>query len=398
MRVLLVDVNAKQSSTGAIVYALRQDLERRGHTALLCYARGERYREPGLYRFALPLETALHGLLTRLTGFTDCFSPLSTLRLLWQIRRFRPDILHLHELHSYFLNRRLFWNYIKKTRIKVLWTMHCDIAFTGRCGVAMDCTRYRIGCGSCPYKNLYPKTLCFDHSAYMWRVKKALYGKLPNLRFSAPSAWLKDRLAGSFLGVFPCDVVPNGVDAHFAKEAPPFLRERLGIAGKSALTVVPSYYDESKGGAHFAALARHYEGSGLHFVIISRDYEGRRDLSKNLHALTGLSLPQLAAAYRESDVFLLLSSFETFSKTCAEALTAGTPVVGFASGAPERVFASPYAQFVPYGDREGLCQKLDALLESPLRREEIAAYAARFSESAMLEGYYRLYEEMHEAE
>ncbi len=396
MRVLLIDVNAKQSSTGDIVYALKEHLQRRGDDALLCYARGVRVKEAGVFRFAYRWETALHALLTRITGWTDCFSPFSTARLLRKIKAFHPDIIHLHELHSYFLNRKRFWRFLETLHVPILWTMHCEIAYTGRCGVAMDCTRYQSGCGACPFLKNYPKTLFFDHSAQMFRQKQKLYAHLPNLRLSSPSAWLAERISDSFLKRLPCAVIPNGVHPCFAAAQPGYLRQTWNISGKIVLTVVPSYYDETKGVQYMQQLAKAYEGRDVYFVSISRDYQGPRQISANYFALTGLSQEELASAYRDSDVFLLLSSLETFSKTCAEALSAGTPVLGFESGAPERVFQSPYARFVPYADVDSLRHKLDEVLQGWVDRADIAAYAqAHFSEQVMIDGYMREYEVMH---
>lgn len=392
MRVVLIDVNAKGSSTGNIVYAQKQGLEKRGDIALLCYARGERLEESGIYKFGLRIETAIHALLTRFTGYTDCFSPFSTWRLIRKIKAFAPDIVHIHELHSYFLNRRMFWRFLKKQQYKILWSLHCDIAFTGRCGLALDCKRYQSGCGGCPHLANYPKTLFWDRSAPMWRRKKALYGEGLSLRFTTPSAWLKERLAGSFLGHYPCSVVANGLAPVEAVEEN-YLHKKFGIEGAIVLAVVPSFYDPNKGVGYFIELAKQYEDRGLSFVIVSRDYKGEVQIAKNLYALVNPGRVKIYAAYADSKVFLLLSRFETFSMTCVEALMAGTPVLGFEAGAPERIFAKPYADFVPYGDLPALAQKLETLLESPQDRAEIQAYAlANFSEEAMLAGYLAEYE------
>ena len=104
MRILLIDVNYKGSSTGNLVYELKKFIEKSGHEVLVCYGRGKRVQERGVYKFAYDMETYTHALLTRLTGYTGCFSFFSTTRLIEQIKRYKPDVIHIHELHAYFVN------------------------------------------------------------------------------------------------------------------------------------------------------------------------------------------------------------------------------------------------------------------------------------------------------
>ena len=99
MRVLLIDVNCKYSSTGKIVYDLFQYINATDDEAAVCYGRGEVINEPGIYKFGLDLETKLHAFLTRITGLTGCFSFFSTKRLIDYIEKFKPDVVHIHELH-----------------------------------------------------------------------------------------------------------------------------------------------------------------------------------------------------------------------------------------------------------------------------------------------------------
>ena len=108
MRVLLLDVNCKSSSTGQIVYNIYTYLNNHGNTASICYGRGKVINENNIYKFGLDLETNCHALLTRITGYTGCFSYFSTKRLIQFIESFQPDVVHIHELHAYFINDTYF--------------------------------------------------------------------------------------------------------------------------------------------------------------------------------------------------------------------------------------------------------------------------------------------------
>ena len=116
MKVLLIDVVCKYGSTGKIVYDLYNEINSRGDEAAICYGRGPKIKEKNIYKFGLDFETYLHALLTRFTGFTGCFSYFSTRRLIRFIKKFKPDVVHFHELHAYFLNVNRLLKFLKNYR------------------------------------------------------------------------------------------------------------------------------------------------------------------------------------------------------------------------------------------------------------------------------------------
>ena len=136
MKILLIDVNCKKSSTGQIVYDLYQSINSSGDNAVVAYGRGQKIIEEGIYKFGLDFETLFHAGMTRLTGYMGKYSFFSTWRLLKYIKKFKPDIVHIHELHAYFVNIKSLLKFLKKNKIKTLFTLHCDFMFTGKCGCA----------------------------------------------------------------------------------------------------------------------------------------------------------------------------------------------------------------------------------------------------------------------
>ena len=198
MRILYINSVCRRGSTGKIVYDLYTQSRADGHAAAICYGRGDRIEEEKICKFGLDWETYLHALLTRLTGWTGCFSFFSTRRLLRFIREFQPDVVHIHELHAYFVNLKPLLRYLAEQHIPVVQTLHCEFTYTGKCGHAYECTRWQADCGKCPHLRDYPKTLWFDHTATMLRQKKELFGALKHLTIAAPVAWLADRARDSF--------------------------------------------------------------------------------------------------------------------------------------------------------------------------------------------------------
>ena len=130
MKILLIDVNYKSGSTGKIVYDLKQELEKEGHKVLVCYGRGKKIEEKSVIKFAYNIETLIHAFLSRLIGLMGYFSYFSTRRLIKEIEKFKPDVVHIHETHSYFVNHLALIEYLKKKNIKTVWTFHCEYMYT----------------------------------------------------------------------------------------------------------------------------------------------------------------------------------------------------------------------------------------------------------------------------
>ena len=95
---------------------------------------------------------------------------------------------------------------------------------------------------------------------------------------------------------------------------------------------------------------------------------------------------ELAEYYSLADIFLICSKKETFSMTCAEAISCGTPVLGFKSGAPETIFLDSI--FVDYGDIKSLKEKIiNSKLDKDITRNSL------YSTKKMYYEYYNLYSE-----
>lgn len=392
MRVLLIDVNCKYSSTGKIVYDLFRKLKEDNHEAAICYGRGELINEEGIYKFGLDWETRVHAGLARITGLNGYFSPVSTRRLIRFIEKFQPDVIHLHELHAYFVNIKPLINYIKSNKTKVVWTFHCEYMYTGKCGHAYDCLNFQKGCGNCPAVKEYPKSLFFDRTKKMLKDKKSL---LKDMDFTivTPSQWLADRVRLSFLKDKEIKVIHNGVDTEnvFYPRDVQNLREKFGLHGKKiVLSVAPNIMDERKGGKWVLKLADKMKNNNVYFILVGARQEEAREGYNYKILPKEKKADRLAQLYSMADVFLLCSEKETFSMTCAESLCCGTPVIGFKCGAPEKTFARPYARFVEYGDIENLKKEMFDVFNQTTR--DIEKYAINFSDVNMIKSYLNLYQ------
>lgn len=397
MRVLLLDVNCGGSSTGNIVYDLFSGLKRAGHDATVCYGRGELIKERGIYKFGIDLETKIHAALARITGYNGYFSPYSTKRLIRYIDEFSPDIIHIHELHAYFVDIKKLIEHIKMKHIPVVWTFHCEYMYTGKCGYAYDCLNFENGCGNCPAVKDYPKSIFFDKTKQMLKMKKEL---LQDMDFTivTPSKWLAERVKLSFLKEKDIKIIHNGVDKTvFNVQDADVIRKELGIAleDRVVLFVAPDVMSERKGGKWVLQLAETIRDQKIVFVMVGNG-EPKGGARRNI-IYTGAIYDKrrLALLYSLANVFLLCSEKETYSMTCAEALCCGTPVVGFKSGAPETIFKEPYARFVDYGN-------IDMLVEAIYMQLNIGRVPAKeteqFATETMINKYSELYQTVLENE
>jgi len=395
-----MDVLCKSGSTGKIVYELYTRTVAEGHEAAVCYGRGAKVEERNIFKFGLDWETKLHALLTRLTGYTGCFSPLSTKRLISFIDSFQPDIIHLHEPHAYFLNLKPFFEYLGEKKIPLVYTFHCEFAYTGKCGYSYDCDRFETGCGSCPRLRDYPKTLGPDRTAAMYKEKKKLLER-QNMLIVCPSRWLAERSKRSFLKSFDTRVIKNGIDTENifyprSKDEYAHLLKLHGIENeKIVLAVAPSFTtDKRKGAEYVLRLARRMTGHNVRFILIGVDAE-IEDKPENVIALGRTENQQeLAEYYSMADCFVICSEMENLPTTCLEAVCCGTPVVGFDAGGTAETAPEPIGLFGPYGDMEALEKNLLTMLDSTPAHSEFEKLREKYSSAHMYREYSKLYKEI----
>lgn len=396
MRILYIDSVCKSGSTGKIVYKLYTEVRSHGDEAAVCYGRGKNIEEENILKFGLDWETALHAALTRVTGLTGCYSFFSTRRLLRFMDSFKPDIVHLHEPHAYFVNLKPLFEYIRTKNIPLVYTFHCEFAYTGKCGFANSCDRWQTGCGECPQLGEYPKTMFFDFTAKMWREKRALLTG-QRMLVCTPSEWLAERVRRSFLGgEYDVRVVPNGIDtALFRPRDSAHLRARHSLTDeKVVLAVAPYMMDARKGGRDVLRLAESMKDERVKFILIGVD-DLTEEFSPNVIAMGRTENQQeLAEYYSMADVFVICSAMENFPTTCLEAVCCGTPVAGFAAGGTAETAPAPVGCFTAPGDIAALRESVMAFLADPPAPEAFSPLRERFSGEQMYERYNAIYREM----
>jgi glycosyltransferase involved in cell wall biosynthesis len=343
----------------------------------------------------------IHALLTRITGLTGIYSPRATRKLINYIRHFNPDIVHIHDPKTYYMNIGPLVEYLKQKHIKTIWTFHSEFMYTGKCGYAYDCEKWKLECGNCPKLNDYPRSLFFDFTRKMLKEKRKMLGDFEKLVIVAPSKWLADRSKQSFLKYKQTCVIHNGIDVQnvFHPTDASHIIAKYGLGEKKiVLAVAPDLMEKRKGGRWVIELAKKMKEDKAVFILI-----GIKDLSEkfdeNIIPIGRTeNQKELAAFYSLANAFLICSEKENFPTTCLEALSCGTPVIGFDAGGTKETAPEGYGIFVPYGDVNQLVDVVRLALQGKANlksKQDCADFGLEhYSKMVMCSKYLNLYREV----
>lgn len=360
MKILQVNCVYGKGSTGKIVADIHHELMQRGIESVVCYGRGAKVAEKNVYKTCGEFYAKLNNLWSRVTGIMYGGCALSTARLIAMIRREKPDIVHLHCINGYFVNIYRIVGWLKKQNIRTALTLHAEFMYTGNCGHALECERWRDGCGHCPRWRQETKSWFFDRTAHSWKRIKRAFDGFENLVVTSVSPWLMERAKCS--PVFANKrhaVVLNGLDTDiFHAYDTEDLRARHNVMdAKVVFHATPNFTGDPnhlKGGYYILRLAEMMKNENVKFFVAG-NHEPGMEVPPNVVLLGRIEdQRELARYYSMADVTVLTSRKETFSMVVAESLCCGTPVVGFRAGGPEEIALPEYSEFVEYGDCEQL--------------------------------------------
>lgn len=398
MRILQINTVYKVGSTGKIVYEIHNQLQKSGHESYVIYGRGSLPTESNIYKTSPDWDGKLQAIYSRFSGNFYGGAFYSTFNLKKKIKKISPDIVHVHLLNGNFVNNFCLLNFLAENNYKTIITLHAEVMYTGLCEHALDCEKWKSGCGKCPQNFTKYHSWFFDRTSFEWQKKSKAYAKFNNLTLVSVSAWLQERAKQSpmfqnrnFI------VIGNGIDTDIFKPIESNnLKTRLKISeSKVILHVTPSFKSAIKGGEYVIQIARRLLNENVKILIVGFDgYDGL--LPSNVITINHTkSQQELAEYYSMADITLLTSKKETFSLVSAESLSCGTPVVGFKAGGPEQISIPEFSEFVENGDIESLekvVQKWLNMKKDPKKITEVIDN--KYSKVKMCSEYIHLYENM----
>lgn len=347
----------------------------------------------------------VHALMTRIFDCCGFFSRRATKRLIDTIETIKPDVIQLHNIHGYYLNLPLLFDYLKKTDIPVVWTLHDCWAFTGHCVhfTCVNCFKWKTGCYDCPRKKSYPSSMVFDRSRQNYEAKAKAYSGMKNLTIVPVSYWLGDVTRMSMLGEYPIHVIQNGIDIDVfrpRKEAVKRVRNQYGLQGKYVVLGVATGWSEEVGLSSFFHL-REMLSSDFAIVLVGCTPDILEKLPKGIVGISRTNnVDELAEIYSAADILFNGSYQETFGLVTAEALSCGTPVIVYDSTACPEIVTQETGYVAPAKDVDRVLDFIlrDAELgkeERLSRREKCREYAvAHFDKREKYNEYMQLYEKL----
>lgn len=336
MRILMINVVCGIRSTGRICTDLATALEAQGHEVKIAYGREgvpEQYKKYAV-RIGNDWDVNLHGVKARLFDACGFGSIRATREFINWVKEYDPDVIHLHNIHGYYINIDILFDYLRSCGKRILWTLHDCWAFTGHAAYceAAGCERWTDGCYNCPKTKDYPLS-CFDRSRNNWKRKKELFTGIPNMTLITPSYWLKQLVEKSFLKEYPVVVIHNGIDTNKFRPLDNVSIDKLNPDGKKVILGAAAKWDERKGLNDFIKLNGMINHSNYQIVVVGLTENQIRQLPLDMTGIAATdTVDDLVTLYNIATVFVNFTYEDNYPTTNLEAIACRTPVISYNTG------------------------------------------------------------------
>ena len=398
MKVLQINATYGYGSTGLIMRDIGEALKDSGNEAYFAYQSSKTPVKNG-YRIGNVVDWKAHALLCRVLGKQGYYSKNATRIFLKHLDELAPDVVHLHNLHSNYINLNMLLKYLAKKDIPTVITMHDCWYFTGKCFHYVDvkCLKFTSGCGNCPKKNAPPKSLIFDASAKVLKDRKKYLSSIPRLKIVGCSEWICNEAKKGIMKGFDITTIRNGVDTDiFKSRDKQALKKKFGLEDKFVIMgmankwLLPSNSDFWK--KIIASLSENDKA-----VIVGCTDTQKSLLERYSDRVISVGFVsdrrELAEYYAMSDVFVNVTHADTLPTVNMESICCGTPVVTYDScGSPELVLEG-CGYVVPENDVDEIINKIELV-----KKEGCASCAEigkrSFDKKMCYEGYIDVYREI----
>ena len=365
MKVLEIN-SCNFGSTGNIMLQIAETARAQGYTVITSCPKSRSNKKKNIDNQVFIgnlLTRNLHLKLAYLTGLNGCFSFISTLCFLRKINKFKPDLIHLHNLHNCYINLPLLFRYIKRNHIPVIWTLHDCWSFTGQCPyfTMAKCIKWKTGCKDCPSFNEYPRSL-IDLTKIMWKLKKKWFTGVEDMTIVTPSRWLADLVKQSYLSEYSIKVINNGIDTSVFKRTKSEFKSIHGLKNKYIVLGVAFGWGDRKGYKDCLKLAEILDDN-YQMVLVGVTKDQIKFLPNNILGMEQTnSQKELAEIYSASDIFINTTYEDNYPTVNLEARACGLQVITYKTGgSPES--AGENAVVVETGDIIGLKYAIEKCIQ-----------------------------------
>lgn len=368
MRILMINSVCGIKSTGRICTDLADELERHGHTVRIAYGRGNLPQQYSRYavRIGNALSVKIHGCYARVFDAAGFGSYIVTKSFIKWVQEYDPDVIHIHNIHGYYLNIPVLFDYIRQSNKRIIWTLHDCWPFTGHCCYFDDigCNKWKVQCSKCQQKQEYPASLVLDRSGSNYLKKKKMFSEIPNMILVTPSRWLASLVQQSFLNQYPVYRIPNWVNTNTFKHTTGTFKKEYGIEKEYIVLGVASVWDRRKGMETFIRLDE-VLGDEYQIVLVGLQESQLNILPKSIIGLSHTnSEKELAEIYSAADVFVNPTLEDNYPSTNLESIACGTPVITYDVGGSGES-ANLYGKAVPKGNFVQLAEAIQQVIKNP---------------------------------
>lgn len=353
MVVVQINQTNKIGSTGKIMADLNDVITKHGHEGYMVagYTLDDKVDSlyslnEGNYAFAIRKNI----LISRISGKMGYRQEKETIKAIEWIDSKNPDVIHLHNIHGDWINIQLLFEYIKKKKIPVVWTLHDCWAFTGRCShfELNGCEQWKYGCKKCSkvQKKIYPITYFFDYSEKMWKDKKEIFTSIEKCIIVTPSKWLANYVQKSFMGKYPITVINNGInlDVFYFSNSPKKFTKKI-------LLGVATSWSDRKGLCDFLKLNKMIDHERYQICLVGLNDRQYKDLPNSIIKIKRTNnIAELRDLYSEAVVFINPTYQDNYPTVNLEALACGTKVVTYNTGGSPESVDECFGLVVPKGD------------------------------------------------
>ena len=385
MKILQINSVVNTGSTGRIAENIGLSVMEQSWESFIAFGRGQPESKSSLINVGSKCDFYVHVLKTRLSDAHGLGSINASKDLVVKIKEIKPDIIHLHNIHGYYLNIEILFNFLSKANIPIVWTLHDCWSFTGHCAYFdfVNCNKWKTECFDCPNIQSYPESWFVDNSRKNFRIKKELFTSVDNITLVPVSKWLDNVLTNSFFKGYPSKVIHNGIDLSVFN----IIDSKLSLCNKYKLNQdrpillgVAGVWDKRKGLADFIKIQN--KNLDYQIVLVGLNKTQIKSLPSSILGIERTeSIEELAQLYNLADVFVNPTYEDNFPTTNLEALACGTPVITYNTGGSPEAIDENTGYVVEKGDIGGLIEKI----------ELISKQGKRFYQSKCRERAERLY-------
>lgn len=390
MKILQINATCGAGSTGKICVAISKLLTKKDIENYILYSMGKSDYPLGI-KYQGDKYTKLQALCSRLSGGYGFTARSSTKKLIKELSRIRPDVVHLHNMHAHNCNFSLLLSYLKREKIKVFWTFHDCWAFTAYCPHfdMIGCDKWKTGCHHCPQFKQF--SWFFDRSAKLYKKKKEALEGL-DLTIITPSQWLADLIKESFLKEYPIKVINNGIDLSIFKPTESDFRKKYGLEDKFIVLGVAFGWGKRKGLDVFIELSKRLD-ERYQIVLVGTDETVDKKLPENIISIHRTqNQTELAEIYTVADLFVNPTREENFPTVNIESLACGTPIVTFKTGGSPEIIDKTCGMVVEKDDIDGMQREIERICENrPFSQEDCLKRAQNFDLNDKFAEYIEIY-------